>query len=102
MKCYQLIGGLLTRFGLDAEQQLSIAFAPTFWKLLLCDEPTLEEFALEDITLANRLLKLRKGADESDPGTPWPTDVTWSFTDYNGDIQAIEDPLPANAPAGSR
>ena len=49
MKCYQLIGGLMTRCGLDAEQQVSIAFAPTFWKLLLCDEPTLEEFALEDI-----------------------------------------------------
>ena len=76
MKCYQLIGSMIATFSLSEDKCISIAFAPTFWLELLNDKPSLEDFALEDAVLANRLKKMRKGADQSDQ-THWPEDEKW-------------------------
>lgn len=97
MKCYQLIGSMIAKFSFDNSQHaFAVAFAPTFWKLLLNDQPRLIDFALEDYNLAERLKAMRKGADDQDQAQ-WPANETWSFVDYNGEVRAVdfEDPQPA-------
>jgi len=58
MKCYQFIGSVIGRYSVKIKLTLVVAFAPTFWKMLLNDEPTLEDFANEDADLQKRLDKL--------------------------------------------
>ena len=96
MKCYQLIGSMIAKYSFDKVYNFTVAFAPTFWKLLLNNEPRLIDFAIEDYNLAERLKAMRKGADEQDPAQ-WPANETWSFVDYNGEVRAVdfEDPQPA-------
>ena len=54
LKVYYWLGGRLARCSLEANY-LRVALAPTVWKLLLDDKPTLEDFALEDARLQKRL-----------------------------------------------
>ena len=57
LKCYYFLGGRLARCSLE-EKYLRVALAPTVWKLLLDEKPSLEDFAFEDARLQKRLNKI--------------------------------------------
>ena len=69
--------------------RFSVAFAPTFWKLLLGGEPTLEDFAKEDARLQKRLDKFKEGL-RPDVIALWPADEEWSYTDLYDVVRAVD------------
>lgn len=84
LNCYQLIGALIGRQLFrpnNDENGLRVPFAPTFYKLLLDEQVTLDDFALENCTLADRLKFLD---DEIVSG-----EETWHWTDSTGAKKAI-------------
>jgi len=83
LKAFQFLGSLIAqRFekGPD-DNPLNIAYAPTFWKMLLDEEMSLEDFAWENNKLNSRLAQLDAGIREGRE--------TWSYTDSVGVTKRI-------------